>query len=364
MTENNCDWIKVYPCGSKANPTFGDQTISGMDYTRWKEINGTQVPGDTVSFEFHSDGSNEQWGIRAFIRAVRYGDVKDDCAALGSLIARIDEIRGPAKEQSEEKIDWSGLDPSWRVWESLHPYADNTNISDTVTVPHASHLMLYLDPKTKTEDNHDNLVIHKGTSDTNAVTKALFGEFNNEGMWKDHSPFIIEKTESATFRFVSDASRAFWGVRIFVKGLGDNYRPEFDDEKFSLLGRDDPSKLPLSLKIPEVYVIQSFDLALKRTVAGKPLSQTAFYLRDIQELSHSGIPHGFGFLIDQKKSKALEKSKNLNRMIAANHCLKIIGLIARDLTPAQIDQVITPLGYNAKSFILMLNNFFKYVKIE
>jgi hypothetical protein len=69
-TEAGYDYVKLFKGKDQSNPLFGGQALSGDYSSNFADKDPLEIEGDTISFLFHSDGSGNYWGIRAFIKGI------------------------------------------------------------------------------------------------------------------------------------------------------------------------------------------------------------------------------------------------------------------------------------------------------
>jgi len=104
------------------------------------------------------------------------------------------------------------------VFESPHPYPDNSNTMQLVEIPGAPNLTITFDPQCRTEQNYDYVYILKKESDENYGGK-FTGRDSSENWpgFGGRDPLVVPG-DSCRIQFVSDGSNNDWGYKVTVKG--------------------------------------------------------------------------------------------------------------------------------------------------
>ncbi|TMW68517.1 hypothetical protein Poli38472_005985 [Pythium oligandrum] len=132
-----------------------------------------------------------------------------------------------------------------RVYESSHPYPDDTDHKWEVRIPGATKLRIMFDPRSKTEDYCDWLIFSKTGSDgQEQYGEGLYCGRGGTENWPGcggRPPLVID-SNACDVHFHSDASRNDWGYKFFVVGLVD----EEQEADLALLGGE---RLAMKVKV-------------------------------------------------------------------------------------------------------------------
>jgi len=113
--------------------------------------------------------------------------------------------------------------------ESSHPYENNLDVDQTITVPGARSLRIEFDPQCHTEGGCDILRFYEN-SGRNGELRALSGEGTSN--WG--TPLEVEG-DTCYMYFHSDGSVVYWGYKFDVVPVGTGSKPESDPEGALLL---------------------------------------------------------------------------------------------------------------------------------
>jgi hypothetical protein len=219
VTEGSCDWLKVFE-GNQLETPVGDLYSGAPELFRAK--NPVMVRGDTLSLLFHSDGSTTAWGVRLYIYGAESdSEEKMDWESLPTLLSAVSDdiqecIAQPNREQASlpnESETFARSD--YRVWETPHPYFENTDKLDTIKIEGAKYLVLWFDPQSQTEPNSDWLKVYQGAS----LKFPLFDDVGLDSTVFTSKNGTIVEGDTISFFFHSDSSSNFWGVRCYVQGV-------------------------------------------------------------------------------------------------------------------------------------------------
>jgi len=104
------------------------------------------------------------------------------------------------------------------VFESSHPYADNTDKTETVEIPGAESITLTFDPQCKTENNCDYVrILKKGSDETYGPDFTGSDDGMNWPGFGGRDPLVIP-SDSCRILFHSDGSNNNWGYKVTVTG--------------------------------------------------------------------------------------------------------------------------------------------------
>eukprot|EP00475_Leptophrys_vorax_P027428 TRINITY_DN39119_c0_g1_i2.p1 TRINITY_DN39119_c0_g1~~TRINITY_DN39119_c0_g1_i2.p1 ORF type:complete len:1734 (-),score=427.89 TRINITY_DN39119_c0_g1_i2:95-4999(-) len=295
------------------------------------------VPGDTVTLKMTTFGAHTKYGVKLYIRAIKAGNYAPLMSSIFSPIRDHFNSLFPSPKPASFKF----LGDEWRVWETDHPYQDNMDKAETVTIPGASKLVIVFDPLTKTETMYDWLKIFKGTDQSTPLLSGvqLTGEYAVG--FADKDPIEVEG-DSVTFFFHSDGGTTYWGVRCFIKGIfsKDLAVSEPDDEKFSMINRP-ANDLPPSFSDASVFPIEMVCEAIKRSgVIRRNITNISnIESQFLEETSrHCGAkqPYELGFFPFQPRFKACATYVNLARMLMFIHASRLAAYCVPELTRDQL----------------------------
>jgi len=363
LTENTHDWLRIYPNATSTDmPLFNDSPLCG-DTANFLNANATTIQGDTVTFKFHTDGSTEMWGVRIYIRAIRYGPEKMDIMGLQQLYQCVDMIRGPsaapgaAAASAEQKIDWgSKLPPTWQIWETPHPYDNNQEYFQSVTIPKSKCLMLYFSPECKTETNCDWVAVFRGNSTSSPMLNGqqLSGDFDTG--FAPHNPVVIPG-DTVGFKFRSDPSSVFWGVRVFIKGIAEHPEGSNMPPMRSLF-----SDFPIlnSPSLPLLYTMEILEHIIYRSIPSQRVSYEPLF-REIRRVYQSGSSVGCGFLASQSVRSAEKELFQCDRSCHYIYALQLIGTVLPELSKQELQAFVEANGAPAGLIARLVWTYFRAV---
>lgn len=143
------------------------------------------------------------------------GNLWAKCSRLSPFTCGVRAVALPAYCPPDvfDKFKLHSLAPGrYKIFESKHPYDNNSDYTFSTRIEGASSLAVFFDPKTSTEQNYDKLTITgvgEFSGGRNESTK------NFPLLLEGSSPVMIDGCEFEA-RFESDSSNDDWGYRMIV----------------------------------------------------------------------------------------------------------------------------------------------------
>lgn len=233
------DWLKFYKGkGDNAIALFDAKEFSGS-FGELLQHQPIRIPGNSLTIEMKTDYSTAFWGMRMYVYGARRRDERplnfDDHIMYSQVLGLYyhqnkSKFRSDYSNERSQEISLSSPDiryaqapeifsrSDYRVWETAHPYKDNTDHFETVRIAGAKKLVLTFDRMTSTEPPNDWLKVYAGASMKNPLwgDTALTGNYYSGFRPKDNTVIL---GDSVSFFFHSDSSNPFWGIRCYIRGI-------------------------------------------------------------------------------------------------------------------------------------------------
>jgi hypothetical protein len=125
-------------------------------------------------------------------------------------ISTVDTRAKPSSKEEKVVVE--------RVFESAHPYSDNFEFSEEITIDGAESLEIFFDPQSSTEKDCDFINFWK-SSDRSVRLGSPFSGRNGTQNWPgcEGRPSLVVPGSSVFYSFQTDASNNDWGYKFTVR---------------------------------------------------------------------------------------------------------------------------------------------------